>query len=292
MIKGNRVAVFGGSGFLGSHASDALTKAGYEVTIFDRIASPWIQDNQKMIVGDLLDKELIADVLSKIDIIYHFAGLSDLNSNLEQALSTAKINITGTVQLLEESKKAKIKRFIYASSMYVNSREGGFYRCSKQACEDYIQEFQKLYDLDFTILRFGSLYGPRSNGDNGLFRIMKEAINTGKLKYKGSPDTLREYIHVYDMAEACVQALKNSFKNEIIVLTGKESLLVKDVLFIIAEILNLDESNIEFEEGEYKGHYTRTPYSYKTKLGKKYNPEFSIDLGQGLLDLINYMKNN
>ena len=289
MVK-KKVTVFGGAGFLGSHASDSLSKEGYHVTIFDQIKSPWLTTNQKMIIGDLMDKDLISKVISETDIVYHFAGLSDLNSNLEQAVNNAKINILGTVQLLEECKKANIERFIYASSIYVNSKEGGFYRCSKQSCEDFIQEFNKLFNLEYTILRFGSLYGPRSNNDNGLYRIIKGALDTGKIKYKGSSDAQREYIHVYDMAEACLKCLEESFKNEIIVLTGAETLLVKDVLHIIAEILDLDESNIEFIEGEYRGHYKRTPYSYKANLGKKYNPQFNIDIGQGIVDLINCMK--
>ena len=290
MKNRKNITIFGGSGFLGSHAADALSLAGHKVTIFDKFNSPWLSKNQIMIKGDLLDKDLISSVVNESDIIYHFAGLSDLNSNLEQAVDTAKINILGTVQLLEECKRSNIERFIYASSMYVNSREGGFYRCSKQSCEDYIQEFERLFDLPYTILRFGSLYGPRSNNCNGLYRIVKEAIETGKVKYYGSKDTQRAYIHVYDMANACVECLKEVFKNELIVLTGEETLLVKDVLHIIAEILNIDESNIEFIEQEYKGHYKRTPYSYKNKLGKKYNPKFNVDLGQGIVDLINLIK--
>tara|TARA_Y100000589_G_scaffold28724_1_gene23903 strand:- start:31702 stop:32583 length:882 start_codon:yes stop_codon:yes gene_type:complete len=287
-----KIIVFGGSGFLGSHAADALSKFGHQVTIFDQINSPWINKDQKMITGDLMDRELISKILSEADIVYHFAGLSDLNSNLDQAVNTAKINILGTVQLLEECKKANIERFIYASSMYVNSNEGGFYKCSKQSCEEYIQEFQKLFNLNYTILRFGSLYGPRSNSSNGLYRIIKKAIDTKIVEYDGSENSLRGYIHVYDMAEACVDCLNDSFKNEIIVLTGNETLLVKDVMFIIAEILNLDESSVRFSHNYYKGHYKRTPYSYKRNIGKKYNPKFSIDLGQGIVELIDNIKNN
>ena len=292
MFKRKNIVVFGGSGFLGSHAADALSKTGHKVTIFDQIISPWINQGQNMIVGDLMDTELISKVISETDIVYHFAGLSDLNSNLEQAVNTARINILGTVQLLEECQKANVERFIYASSMYVNSNEGGFYKCSKQSCEDYIKEFQKLFNLNFTILRFGSLYGPRSNSDNGLYRIIKNAIETGIVEYDGSENSLRGYIHVYDMAEACVNCLNDSFKNEIIVLTGNETLYVKDVMFIIAEILNLDESSVKFAAEDYKGHYKRTPYSYKSNIGKKYNPKFSIDLGQGIVDLINNIKEN
>ncbi len=291
MIK-RKITVIGGAGFLGSHVADILSREGHQVTIFDQIKSPWITQDQKMIVGDLMDKDLLSDLISENEIVYHFAGLSDLNLNLEQAVNSARINILGTVQLLEECKKANIERFIYASSMYVNSREGGFYRCSKQSCEDFIQEFNKLFNLEYTILRIGSVYGPRSNNDNGLYRIIKKALDKGKIHYKGSEDAQREFIHVYDIANACLKSLEESFKNEIVVLTGAESLLVKDVLYIIAEILDLDESSIEFIQGEYKGHYKRTPYSVRTNLGKKYNPQFNIDIGQGIADLITFIKTN
>ena len=291
MIK-RKITVIGGAGFLGSHVADILSREGHQVTIFDQIKSPWITQDQKMIVGDLMDKDLLSDLISENEIVYHFAGLSDLNLNLEQAVNSARINILGTVQLLEECKKANIERFIYASSIYVNSREGGFYRCSKQSCEDFIQEFNKLFNLEYTILRIGSVYGPRSNNDNGLYRIIKKALDKGKIHYKGSEDAQREFIHVYDIANACLKSLEESFKNEIVVLTGAESLLVKDVLYIIAEILDLDESSIEFIQGEYKGHYKRTPYSVRTNLGKKYNPQFNIDIGQGIADLITFIKTN
>ncbi len=291
MIK-KKITVFGGAGFIGSHVADILSREGHQVTIFDQIKSPWITQDQKMIVGDLMNRDLLSDLISETDIVYHFAGLSDLNLNLEEAVNNAKINILGTVQLLEECKKANIERFIYASSIYVNSREGGFYRCSKQSCEDFIQEYYKLFNLEYTILRIGSVYGPRSNDDNGLYRIIKKALDKGKIYYKGSPDAQREFIHVYDIADACLKCLEEYFKNQIVVLTGAEKLLVKDVLHIIAEILDLDESNIEFIQGEYKGHYKRTPYSVKTNLGKKYNPQFNIDIGQGIADLIMLMKTN
>ena len=69
-----------------------------------------------------------------------------------------------------------VKRLIFASSIYANSEEGGFYSSSKRAAEDFILQFSKKYKLKFTILRYGSLYGPRSNYKNGLYRILINAI--------------------------------------------------------------------------------------------------------------------
>ena len=121
---------------------------------------------------------------------------------------------------LDACRLNSVKRFIYASTVYVHSREGGFYRCSKQSAEHYVEEFQKLYGLDYTILRYGSLYGPRASNNNGLYRIVESAIKTGKVQYKGSSESMREYIHVEDAARASVSILDQSFKNESIVLTG------------------------------------------------------------------------
>lgn len=280
-----KVLVFGGSGFLGSHVSDALTDSGYEVTIFDRIKSPWLRPNQSMIIGDLLDEELVSDSIKGFDIVYNFAALADLNQALDKPIDSIRINVLGNAYILEACRKHNIRRFLYASTVYVFSREGGFYRCSKQASENYVEEYQKSFGLDYTILRYGSLYGPRSDETNGLYRIVRSALASGKVSYKGSAESLREYIHVEDAAKASVVAIGDEFRNESIVFTGQELMRVIDLLKILAEILGKPDS-IDFIEGDQIGHYIRTPYAYLPKIGRKYTLPLHIDLGQGLLQLI------
>ena len=109
---------------------------------------------------------------------------------------------------------------------------------------------------------------------------------TGKLSFEGSPDSLREYIHVEDAARASVDAIKDDFCNQSVVLTGQEPMRVLDLLEMLAEILGLKNA-VEFEGGGQSGHYVRTPYAYQPKLGRKYTPQIHVDLGQGLLQLIN-----
>ncbi len=285
-----KVLVIGGSGFMGSHVADKLSQAGYQTTIFDRIKSPWLRNNQKMIVGDIEDINSVFDAVKGNDIIYNFAALADLNKALDQPSRTAKINIIGNLNILEACRKFSVQRFIYASTVYVHSREGGFYRCSKQASEAYVEEFYRSYGLNYTILRYGSLYGPRADETNGLLKIIKNAIKTDKLTYLGHPDSIREYIHVEDAAEASIIALENSFINKSVVLTGQEPMKVFDVLKMIGEILGLPEDSLEFIEGEQVGHYIRTPYAYKSKVSKKYTPNIHIDFGEGLLEVINLLK--
>jgi UDP-glucose 4-epimerase len=190
---------------------------------------------------------------------------------------------------MEACRIHKVRRFIYASTVYVHSREGGFYRCSKQASEAYVEEYQRVYGLNYTILRYGSLYGPRADSSNGLYRVVKSALDSGIIKYEGDVDAMREYIHVEDAACASVDALNNEFINESVVLTGQEPMRVIDMLKMLSEILGLPPEKVEFIEDKYAGHYVRTPYSYQPKLGRKYIPPMHVDLGQGLLQVINYI---
>ena len=94
----------------------------------------------------------------------------------------------GNLNVLEACRTNNVRRFIYASTVYVHSRQGGFYRCSKQASEAYVEEYQKIFGLDYTILRYGSLYGPRADHNNGLYRIIKSALENGKVSYEGDID--------------------------------------------------------------------------------------------------------
>jgi UDP-glucose 4-epimerase len=281
-----KAVVIGGSGFIGSHVTDCLSSEGYKVTVYDHVQSPWLHEDQEMVIGDILDPNALQKVIENAEVVYNFAALSDLNKALNQPIKTVEINILGNLNVLEACRIHNVKRFIYASSVYVYSCEGSFYRCSKQSSEHYVEEYQKVYGLDYTILRYGSLYGPRADNTNGVYRLVQSALKTKKLQYKGNLESMREYIHVEDAARASISVLDPSFKNESIVITGHESMHVVDFLKMLAEILNLPENSVKFTKDKYIGHYARTPYSYQPKIGRKYIPETHIDLGQGLLQVI------
>jgi len=280
-----QACVIGGSGFLGSHVADQLSAAGYKVHIYDQRASLWLQKSQTMFIGNIITGNNLKEAIAGCDIVYNFAALADLNDALEKPIETVEINVLGNVRALNLSRELGVKRFMYASTVYVYSREGSFYRCSKQAAEHYVEEYQRACGLDYTILRYGSLYGPRADHTNGLYRIVKSALETGVLRYEGSPNTLRQYIHVEDAAQASIISLGEDFRNQSVVLSGQEPMRVLDMLEMLSEMLGL-QNPVEFVEGEQTGHYVRTPYAYQPKLGRKYVPPMHVDLGQGLLQLI------
>jgi UDP-glucose 4-epimerase len=281
-----KALVVGGSGFIGSHVAEHLSDAGYSVTIYDNCRSNWLRNDQEMVVGDISDTKKLNHTIAGAEVVYNFAALADLNQAFKQPLKTVNVNVLGNLNVLEACHLHGVKRFIYASTVYVHSREGGFYRCSKQASESYVEEYQRVYGLDYTILRYGSLYGPRADETNGLWRVVNSALKDGKVRYEGNPDAMREYIHVEDAARASVDVLGEEFCNESVVLTGQETMRVVDMLKMLAEILGLPENKIEFIDGNNAGHYVRTPYSYQPKLGRKYIPPMHVDLGQGLLQVI------
>jgi len=287
-----KAVVVGGSGFIGSHVADCLTDSGYEVTIYDKVESKWLREDQKIEIGTILDTEKLNQVIKGVNLVYNFAALADLNQAVNQPIKTININILGNLNIMNACHAHQVERFIYASTAYVHSNEGGFYRCSKQASEAYIEEYQKVYGLDYTILRYGSLYGPRADDTNGLYRVVTSALETGIIKYEGDIDAMREYIHVDDAARASVDVINEKFKNESIVLTGQAPMKVADMLKMLAEILGMPEDSVEFAEGVNAGHYVRTPYAYQPKLGRKYIPPVHVDLGQGLLQLIHEISGN
>jgi|TARA_Y100000294_G_C8539533_1_gene330548 UDP-glucose 4-epimerase len=284
-----KITVTGGSGFLGSHVADELSKRGHKVKIFDRKKSMWKRPDQKIFIGDILNYKDLESAIKGADAVFHFAALADIDEALKKPIGTAKINISGTVLALEMSYKYKIKRFVHASSIYVNSNEGGFYRCSKKAAEDYVEEYHRVFGLNYTVLRFGSLYGERSDNTNGLTNIINSAIANNKISYMGGKSYVREYIHVLDAAKASADILKDKYKNQHIVLTGKKRVKIHDCLKILAKILKISKK-MKFFNKRYIGHYTTTPFTYKPKEGKKFIFGSQIKFNTGLLKLVNNIK--
>ena len=277
-----KVLVTGGSGFLGSHVADVLSEAGHVVTIFDRIESPYLRSDQQMVVGDLIDEMTISCLVRGHEVVYHFAGIADIDICAQRPIDTARINILGTVQLLEACRKAEVKRFVFASSAYVFSDSGFFYRSSKRACESFIEDYANLFGLKYTCLRYGSLYGERAGENNSIYKLLRQAIRDGKITYRGQGDELREFIHVRDAAKSSLKILEPEFENSYIILTGNEKMSYRKLLEMIKEILG-HRVEIETIPSVRKAHYKITPYNFSPKLGQKLVSNPHIDMGQGLL---------
>ena len=285
-----KIVITGGSGFVGSHVADELSKSGHQVTIFDKKKSKWLRQDQKMCIGNILNTKDLERAIKDADVVFNCAALADIDRALKEPVNTVKVNILGTVKALELCCKYNIKRFIQASTIYVNSSEGGFYRSSKKAAEDYVEEYKKIHDLNYTIVRFGSLYGQRSDDTNGVRIIVKNAIINDQISYTGSRKTVRSYIHILDAAKACVDTLKKKYKNKHVIITGNKEIKMTMFLKKLSKILNISKK-INFQNKKIIGHYETTPFTYKFKRGQIFKHKFSIDIYDGIVQLINEIKN-
>jgi len=195
----------------------------------------------------------------------------------------------GTCNILEACLRHKVKRFVFASSIYVYSALGSFYRVSKQACEKLIEEYANEFDLKYTILRFGSLYGPRANHFNSILQILKQAMTERKITRRGDGEEIREYIYVLDAANECISILDDRYANKHIIITGNQTLKIKELLMMIKEMFN-NEIEIEYMPSENLHHYEITPYAYKPQIAMRLVHQSYHDLGQGLLELLHALE--
>jgi len=283
--------VTGGLGFLGLHLAEELIKQNHRVTILDKI-SPNIQLDKKIkfIKADLLNKNKTKLAVKNQDIIFHYGGLSGIDESMKYPIKTAEYNIMGTIRLLELCLKYKIKRFIFASTVYVNSEQGSFYKSSKRATEDFIEEYKKRYNLEFTILRFGTVYGIRANNENSINRIINLAIKKNKIIYSGNKKNIREYINVKDAAKMAVKTIGKKYANKYIKITGNKKTSAIKALNIIKKELAIN-SKLVFQNKKNEGHYINSPENYKIKKAVKIYLRRSTPFNLGIREIIqNKMK--
>ena len=281
--------VIGGSGFLGSHLADYLSKKNHQVTIFDIKKNYSIKKEQKFLKGSILNEKSINAAIKNQDYVFMFAGLSDLDYALKRPIESIKLNILGTALVAQSCIKNKIKRLIYASSIYANSEEGSFYRCSKRSAEDYILEYSKSKGLKFTILRYGSLYGPRSDNRNGLYKLLNNAIFNKKLTYYGFPHNQRKYLHVEDATRLTYKIFnKAKFENKFLNLVGNKNIKIIDLFNLVKKILDFKLKTFFFKK-IIVGHYVKKPTKLKINSGINLvaNPKRSFS--ESIRNYINYL---
>jgi UDP-glucose 4-epimerase len=283
-----KVLVAGGSGFLGGYVVDELIDRGHQVTIFD-INPPRAGVAARFVRGNILDTQAVAAAVDGNEVVYNFAGLADLNDSIDKPVETVSLNVIGNLNVLEAARQRGVKRFVYASSVYVFSHKGAFYGASKKSSELIVEQYGEQYDLDYTVIRYGSVYGERADANNRIYRILRQALLDKKISFPGDGLEEREYIHGRDAAKLSVDVIESEkYRNQNVILTGVERFKYSQLLDMIREMLN-GGVEIEMLGNEYKGDYVLTPYSFSPKVGLKLVNNPSIDFGQGLLDCINHV---
>lgn len=222
-----KVLVTGGAGFIGSYIVEQLQKESYEVVVVDNLSTgqrSFLPRNITCYLMNVQSPEL-EKVFAKEqpDIVIHAAAQVDVTASLQDPVYDSEVNILGTINVLENCHKYKVGKLIYSSSCAVYgdvkdcsiketdvTKPCSFYGISKYVSEYYIDTFHSLYGLNYTILRYANVYGPRQNtlGEGGVISIFCNKI------LKGEPPTIygfgnqtRDFVFVKDVASANVKAI-------------------------------------------------------------------------------------
>lgn len=284
-----KVLVFGGFGFLGYYLVKELLSRGYEVTVADIQENSELSNKVTYFYCDISSKENVTKIFesSTFDIVYNLAGFANLDFAIKEPLKTMQLNIISNMYILDLCVSHKIEKFVYASSAYAMSNKGSFYGISKLASEKIIEEYHQKFDLNFVILRYGSVYSEKSYDNNYIYNLVKKAVHEGVINHNGDGNEIREYIHAGDAAKLSVDVIEtDEFNNTHAVLTGTERMKRSELFDMINEILN-NSLQITYSDNSYSNHhYKFTPYSFSPSLSRKLVANPHIDMGQGLLECI------
>jgi UDP-glucose 4-epimerase len=231
-----KILVTGAAGFIASHVADAYLNAGHEVHILDdlsRGAKKNVNPKANFHQCDIRDRERVEQIflMVKPAVVNHHAAQMDVRRGVREPHYDAQVNILGSLNLIEAAVTHGANRFIYAATAGAGYGEPKQmpvpedypinpitpYGISKHTVEHYLFTFQFLYGLQYVVLRYGNVYGPRqsSQGEAGVFAIFSEQMMTGiQPVIYGDGQKLRDYVYISDVVAANVAALERG-SNEI-----------------------------------------------------------------------------
>ncbi|MEY3480974.1 MAG: hypothetical protein RIQ71_1749 [Verrucomicrobiota bacterium] len=226
-----KVLITGGAGFIGSHLAKALMATGAEVGIldnFDDFYSPQAKRQNisglpvKLFASDIRDPEAVhAAAAEGWDAIVHLAALAGVRPSITSPRSYIETNVTGTLNVLEAARAAKIGRVIFgsSSSVYGASGKGPFressplpatlspYAATKVAGEQLCSVYSHLHGIRCTVLRFFTVYGPGQRPDLAISKFTRAILEDRPIPFHGDGSSRRDYTHVSDIVAGISSAL-------------------------------------------------------------------------------------
>jgi len=201
----DRVLVTGGAGFIGSHLVDGLMSGGFDVVVLDDFSSGRRENlsvhfgkpNFCLVEGDVRDKADVKKVLEGVDVVFHLAAIVNVDFSVKNPVVVNEVNVGGTLNVLRESLKAGVKRFVYASSCV--------------AAEYYCRVFYEVYGLETVCLRFFNVYGSRQvvGPYSGVIMKFIDRLKRGEMPIVyGDGKQTRDFVFVTDVVDACLRVMR------------------------------------------------------------------------------------
>lgn len=299
-----KILVTGGCGFIGSHIVDRLIEQKHEVFVVDNLSTGNIKNlnpKAKLYNADITSPDLSTVFEScRPETVYHEAAQIDIQKSIKDTLFDTKVNILGTVNVLQCCKNTGVSKIIYASSaaVYGNPRYLGvdeqhpvdpisYYGISKHTPEHYIKTFCEMYGMKYTVLRYANVYGIRQDpkGEGGVVSIFLDKLLKGMQPcIFGDGEQTRDFIYVKDIAAANVAAL-TAGDNEIINVSTNTPVTVNKLFDYMKSIM---KSNISVTYGEARKGDILHSYLNNGKAFEKLGWSPAYSLKEGLAETIAY----
>ena len=254
-----KIIVTGGAGFIGSNLVDELVKLKHKVIVIDNLVTGQIKNLKKNLKKikffriDISRKKNITklnNIFKNIDCVYHLAGLADIVPSIENPYKYYEVNVTGTLHVLEAAKLNKIKKFMYAASASCYGKSPNFptdekckvfteypYALTKSLGEKLVLHWNKVYRLNTSSFRFFNVYGPRSRTTGAYGAVfgvfLSQKVNKKPLTIVGNGKQTRDFIHVSDLVNALVLAIKRSKPGEIYNIGSSKETSVNEIAKLI-----------------------------------------------------------
>lgn len=269
-----RVLVTGGSGFIGSHVVDELLMRGHEVTVYD-VDAPRHGQDCAFLRGDTRDLERMTMAATAADIIYHLAAEANVDRFLESPLYSNDITANATLSVLEAARRAESPRVVLASTEWVYgsveedgdeqiteetpcaASPGHLYTSSKIAAELFCGNYQRLYGVDYTIMRFGIPFGERARPETVTPTFLRKLLNDEPIVVHGDGSQTRQFIYVKDLARGNVACLDPLAANEVFNLNGGQRVSVLEIVRTLERLLGRQArlSFVDDRKGNFKGRF-------------------------------------
>ena len=262
----NKVIVTGGAGFIGSNLAELLLEEGYDVHIVDDLSAGKrenVPKNATLHEVSILDGSALDPIFQDAHYIFHLAANPRVQDSIDNPIPTNEANVTGTIQILEAAKRARVKKVVFSSSaaVYGDQQELPFeedgerspispYGLHKFMGEHLCRLWSYLYDLPTVSLRYFNVYGPKFDPHGayplvvGKFLELKK--NNKPLTISGDGTNTRDYVHVRDVARANLLAATSDLsKGEVINVASGEETSVLEIAELIGGELEYTEARIE-----------------------------------------------
>ena len=313
-----KILVTGAAGFIGSHLCEKLLADGDTVVGFDNFDPFYertIKENNlktsisnesfNLVEGDIRDTESVKELFNEhtFEVVVHLAAKAGVRPSIKDPITYNKVNVLGTLNILEMMKENDIKRLVFASSssVYGDSPDVPYketmnvnnpispYAATKIAAELLCYNYRHLYNISATCLRFFTVYGPRQRPEMAIAKFVKKAYDGNLISIYGDGSSCRDFTYIKDIIQGVVASIERDLGFEIINIGESETIELNTLLELIKELTGCDlkTEHVPMQAGDV---YKTFANIEKAKQLLDYTPVTSVR--EGLKQYISWLRNN